>query len=210
MQAEGHGHPRTASLCSLITHIYAPYIFIPEIIIHIFANVFTVHIIRKLSYLYYFQTKIETQAKIIERLRVSVCPSVTCVYTLQSSCNIVCVRVCLERGRSAVPAQQWRGNIRNQVRHLLNQILGMIFVSPDLIATCELFIHVHISVDMDASASTADLEPETTCCKSAEALVPLSEASAAYMPVTTVVAGERFLLHMIMYTDRKLLAIKLS
>ena len=83
-------------------------------------------------------------------------------------------------------------------------------MSPDLIATCELFLHVHVSVDMDASANTADSEPETTCCKSTEALVPLIEASTAYIPVTIAVAGERFLLHMIRCTDTKLLAVKLS
>ena len=46
--------------------------------------------------------------------------------------------------------------------------------------------------------------------KSTEAPVSLPEASAARVPVTTVVAGERFVLLSIVYTDRKLLVIKLN
>ena len=60
-------------------------------------------------------------------------------------------------------ARQRRGNIRNQVRRLLNQILRMIFLSPDLSANRELFLHAHVSAGIDASANTAGSESETTC-----------------------------------------------
>ena len=48
--------------------------------------------------------------------------------------------------------------------------------------------------------------------KSTEAPVPLPEASAARLPVTAVVAGDRFLLRSILYIDPKkqLLATKLN
>ena len=57
-------------------------------------------------------------------------------------------------------ARQRRGNIRNQVRRLLNQILRIIFLSPGLIANCVTFLRVYVSpdIDMDALSSISDSE----------------------------------------------------